>query len=210
MNQSNSKFRRTLLTLGGIGVLVICIVAVVGGGYYFYGDTLFPASVETLIGPIVTIQEPQNGAQITQGETFVFFASANDESGVTNIDLWVENTLVISQPSSVEGGITPLSLNYQLVADKTGNFPILVRAYNSKGEMGASTVHYVNVIEPIASTVNNTQYTVQAGDTLESIAAKAGVSVDSILHANPKISAGNIKPGLVIIIPMAPSPPAIS
>lgn len=159
-------------------------------------------------GPAVTIQEPAPGAQVAKGDSVLFFATANDKAGVVRLDLWVDSTLVLSQSSPDANGITPLSMNYPLAAVETGTYALIARAYNTQGEFGESVVHYVTVIEPSASTQEYAQYIVQNGDSLESIAAKLGVSVDSILQANPHIQGGQVVPGQVILIPLGPRQPA--
>lgn len=165
------------------------------------------AQPPSLTGPSVTIQEPLPGAQVFKGDSFIFFATANDQSGVIRLDLWINGTLAVSQASPDSNGINPLSLSYPLAAVETGAYALVARAHNSQGDFSESAVHYVTVVEPSASRENLAQYVVQEGDTLESIAARLGVSVDSIRQANPNI-AGQVRPGQIILIPMPPKPPA--
>ncbi|MDA8344061.1 MAG: NlpC/P60 family protein [Thermaerobacter sp.] len=46
-------------------------------------------------------------------------------------------------------------------------------------------------------------YTVQSGDTLESIAAKEGVTLSALQEANPSVSATSLQAGQTIVIPSA-------
>jgi surface antigen len=58
--------------------------------------------------------------------------------------------------------------------------------------------------DSIKSTLTNTikkVYTTQAGDSLQSIAAANGVSVNSILWSNPLLTGASLKPGWSLIIP---------
>ena len=172
--------------------------------------TAAPVEQPAVPGPSVAIREPAPGAQFTKGDSFLFFAAANDEAGIVRLDLWVDSTLVLSQSSPDASGLSPLTLSYPMVAAETGSYALIARAYNSRGEFGESVVHYVTVIEASASapTQKYAQYVVQAGDTLENIAARLGVSVDDILRANPGLSAGGgLQPGQVLIIPMPKNPP---
>lgn len=50
------------------------------------------------------------------------------------------------------------------------------------------------------------QYTIRAGDTLYTIARRFGVTVASIISANPGIDPGNLRVGQVITIPVAGAP----
>ncbi|MCJ7432321.1 MAG: Ig-like domain-containing protein, partial [Anaerolineales bacterium] len=169
----------TCALTGGLGLVALAIVAAAIAYFYFYGNIPLTAS-EPAPGPAVTIQEPAPGAQVTKGDSFVFFATANDEAGVVRLDLWIDSTLALSQSSPDANGINPLSLSYPLVAAENGNYALIARAYNSQGEFGESVVHYVTVVEPAASapTQEYAQYIVQEGDTLENIAARLGVSVE--------------------------------
>lgn len=56
-------------------------------------------------------------------------------------------------------------------------------------------------IKPMVSSVTKKVYVTQAGDTLKSIAAANGISVNSILWSNPTLTTDTIKPGWDLIIP---------
>jgi LysM repeat protein len=207
--------RGACLGIGAVVLVGMFALAALLGYFYFYGNmprrqtsvAEYPVA-EPLTGPDVTIQEPASGSRFAKGTSFPFLASAQDEQGVIRLDLWIDSTLVISQPSPDASGLSPLILNYPLAAVETGTHALIARAYNSQGEFSESLAHYVTVYEPTASMQEYAQYTVQEGDTLESIAAKLGVSVDDILQANPHISSGQVQAGQVVLIPMASKPPA--
>ncbi|MFZ5820049.1 MAG: LysM peptidoglycan-binding domain-containing protein [Chloroflexota bacterium] len=162
-------------------------------------------------GPIVNIQQPSPGAQVEKGDSFLISAIAMDEAGVIRIDLWVDGQMILSQASPDANGVTPFSLNYPLVAAEEGSYTLVARAYNSQGLMGESAAHAVNVTaaaaESAAAAQELGQYVVQQGDTLESIAGRAGVSVEEIIKLNPSISNGQVAPGQVILIPLPKAPP---
>lgn len=188
-------------------ILLTLLLAALACSLPFLGTA--PSAPLTTAGPAVTIHQPAPSAQAAVGDYIIFIARANDPLGVIRLDLWVDDALVLSQTSPDAAGMNPLSLSYPLVATKTGSYALVARAYNSQGEMGASVVHYVTVVEPAASVPAQeyAQYIVQEGDTLENIATRLGVSVDDILRANPGISNGQLVPGQAIIIPMPKQPP---
>ena len=204
-----------VLGLGLAGLIVLAVLAV--AGYFYFSPAarlpfgLSQTTDENIFsnGPGVVIQQPQPYTQINKGDSLLFSATAVDDSGVIRIDLWVDDQMVLSQSSPDENGITPLSLNYPLVATAEGTYTLVARAYNKQGLMGESLAHSVNVIagESTASTQNLGQYVVQAGDTLESIARRAGTTVEAILAVNPGIVNGQITPGQVILIPLPQAPP---
>lgn len=213
-NRFQNPRNKWWLTCGLVGILglaALVIVAAAGAYFYFYGNLPSAPAPETapMPGPAVTIQQPAPGAQFTQGDSFIFFASANDLLGVIRLDLWVDGTLILSQSSPDAAGLNPLSLSYPMVAAEKGSYALIARAYNSRGEFGESVVHYVTVVEPSvsASTQEYAQYVVQEGDTLENIAARLGVSKESILTANPQIVGGQVVPGQIIRIPMPKQAP---
>jgi LysM repeat protein len=184
--------------------VAIIAVAAILGYFYFYGNVPWQAAQEDLSGPSVAIQEPLSGTQVAQGDSFLLFATAHDSLGVVRIDLWSDDTLVLSQSSPEDSGITPLTLMYPLAAVRTGSYALIARAYNIHGEFGESLVHYVTVSEVAASKQVSVEYKVQEGDTLESIADKAGVDPQSIQQANPHLQVGEVKPDQNINIKMPP------
>lgn len=56
-------------------------------------------------------------------------------------------------------------------------------------------------LKSMVSNVTKKVYLTQDGDTLKSIAAKNGISVNSILWSNPSLTSNTIKPGWNLIIP---------
>ena len=201
---------RACLVLGSLlGLGMVALAALVAYFYFFGNMSRQPASEPQLLpGPVVTILEPASGSKFAQGNSIQFAASASDAEGVVSLELWIDDTLILSQASPDASGLSLLSLSYPLVAVETGTHTLLAQAFNSKGEFGQSLLHYVTVHEQNASTQESALYTVQEGDTPESIAAKLGVSVDSILAANPNISDGQLQPGQTIRVLMPPGPPA--
>jgi LysM repeat protein len=218
-----AKKSSRLPVLGGIAGLVLAGVLVVGalaaaGYFYFFSGASLPFGLSQASGddpfaggPSVVIQQPRPGEQVSQGDAIFFSATALDESGVIRIDLWVDDQVVLSQTNSNENGTTPFSLNYPLVATEEGTYALVARAYNNQGLMGESPVHHVSVTDAgagaTASTQDLGQYVVQEGDTLDSIARRAGTTVDAILAVNPDITNGQVTPGQVIVIPLPKDPP---
>ncbi|MBT3389591.1 MAG: FHA domain-containing protein, partial [Chloroflexi bacterium] len=185
-----SRKRKFPLSVGlaGAAVLGILVLGVLAALSYVYLSGNWPfglAQGAVPSGPTVIIQEPVPGTQIVKGDSFMVFVSSHDKDGVTRIDLWTDDLLLLSQASPDEGGMTPFTLNYPLVAVETGSYALIARAYNSQGEMGESAVHYVTVYDVNASRQDLAQYIVQEGDTLENIAGKVGVPESTIGAVNP-------------------------
>ena len=214
---ASKKPVRWPIVAGAAGVGLIGLLLIAALAYFFlwpsggwpFGVAVSEADDFSSLGPQVVIQQPQPGVQINTGDDILFSATAMDDGGVIRIDLYVDDQVVLSQSSPDENGVTPLSLNYPLVATAEGTYALTARAYNSQGLMGQSPVHHVNVIDTgeTGETQELGQYVVQDGDTLESIAKRAGTTVDAILKVNPDIKDGKVTPGQVIIIPLPKAPP---
>jgi LysM repeat protein len=159
-------------------------------------------SDEAISGPGVIIHLPEPSAQVTKGDSFPVLVTATDDDGVVRIDLWVDDQILLTQSSPDENGMTPFSLTYPMVAVETGTYALMAHAYNSQGEMGESLLHYVTVNEVIASTQELGQYTVQEGDTLDSIASKTGTTAEAIQQADPHISNGQVRVGQQVLVPV--------
>lgn len=204
-----------------VGMIVFGALAVAGYLYFVPGASLpfWPSQASSddtfAAGPGVVIQQPQPGVRVPKGDSILFSAAALDDSGVIRIDLWVDDQIVLSQTSTDENGTNPLSLNYPLVATNEGTYALVARAFNSQGLMGESPAHHVIVEEAAAADTtadaqNLGQYVVQDGDTLESIARRAGTTVEAIRAANPDMAGDQLQPGQVIVIPLPKATPAVA
>ena len=127
------KFSRTLGCLAGLGLCIVLVTAVTGGYYY--------VSSSGDVGPLVLIREPQNGSQITVGETVTVQAVASDPNKVTRVELWVDGVLIDSETSNVPGGISSFPLLTDWHPTTNGMHTIMVRAFNAHGTRAHSTVN---------------------------------------------------------------------
>jgi LysM repeat protein len=171
---------------------------------------------QTEAGPTVAFQEPLPGIVISLGDSFPVLVMASDPLGVVRLDLWADDTLLMSQPAQTDdaNGVTPLILNYALVGVQPGTYTLVARAYNSAGVLGESLALPVTVAQGAATTTEpkTVLYVAQDGDTIESISQATGSSPDAIRQANPGIN--NLSPGQAVAVPGAhpaqPSPPAMA
>jgi len=202
----NDKQLTHLVGKNLIWLLAVLIVAVLACNLPGLGD-FGAVSDLAATGPGVTIQQPAANAQVVKGDSFPVFVTASDDDGVVRIDLWVDDQLIITQSSPDENGMNPFTLTYPLVAVKQGTYALVAQAFNTQGEMGESLVHYVSVHEVAASTQALAQYTVQEGDSLDSIASKAGTTAEAIQQANPStVSNGQVKAGQQVLVPVKAPP----
>jgi LysM repeat protein len=213
-----SKLPVILGGIGGIVIIGVIVLAVVAGAtYYFfvYAPSLQPAAdipdLPPTAGPDVMFLEPASGTFALVDDSIQVIVFAQDIARVARLDLWVDDTLVISLPSPDQAGINPLILTYPLVAVKSGTYSLVARAYNMRGAMTESpavTVFVSEVGYAAADADDQTAlYVVKDGDTLQSIADKTGISPADIQAANSGIQ--NVNPGQNIAIPHPdlPKPP---
>jgi len=188
-----------------LGILLASAAAV--GYFYLYPKySITPPTFESLpkLGPAVTIQEPAPGLEVPSESSFVVFATARDEKGVTRIDLWVDDQIAITQSSPVPEGTSPFSLIHNMLAEKPGSHVLVAHAFNSEGDMGASPAIVVTVSDQQAGT-DSAIYIAENGDTLESIANKSNNTVGAIKDANPGVKS-SVKQGRKVNIPNPPHP----
>ncbi|MCD4674034.1 MAG: LysM peptidoglycan-binding domain-containing protein [Anaerolineaceae bacterium] len=183
----------------------VCLVAVMACNLPLLANN--SSSGQLAPGPTVAFQEPAPGKAVALGEAFPVFVTATDPLGVSRIELWVGDALVLSQtaPEEQTAGVTPLVLSYSLVGTQPGTHAMVARAYNSVGVLGESLAVHITVSQGQASASESVavQYIVQQGDTLESIAEATKHSEGAIQRANPGMGK-QLNPGQPVVIPNVP------
>ena len=202
MENSKKPTNKSCLVFGiiiGGGLLIFALAA----GYYFLFYSPSNAQPDELVGsggPDLMFISPSPGTMAEVGDSLLAHVTANDIAGVSRIDLWIDGTLALSQPSPEEAGVSPLSLYHGLNALKPGNYTLVARAYNTRGAMSESPAINVKIIEAQEGDADDDslQYVVQEGDTLEKIAKNSGNSVANIQAANPGLK--NVQQSQIIEI----------
>lgn len=215
--QNQRKGISTWKILGGavglviLGVIALTIIAALF--FFFISPTIFkpsqptpqsPIALPPSSGPDISFQEPSPGTQVGVGESIMVFATARDEKGVTRIDLYVDDQLVIQQDSPDPNGVTPFNLIHGMQATTPGLHGLIARAYNSQGATNESPVLYVHVHDQSLAvpTPSTTVYLTKKGDTWESVAKALGVTVQALQAANPG-GDKNLAAGQALIVPPA-------
>lgn len=88
--------------------------------------------------PNVVINDPPNRTEVTLGEATLIQSTATDTTGVTKIELWVDDALYASDISPAAQGESPLSVTLDWTPQTLGSHRIVGRAYNAAGNMGES------------------------------------------------------------------------
>ena len=148
--------------------------------------------------PLVLIHSPINHEQFAPGEGALVHATARSERGVKRVEFWADGALLAVQEPPESGPLSPLVLSARWQAGPLGSHVLLVRAVSGDGVEGQSTVAVEVVGEEEAALGG---HIVQAGETLESIAAQYGVSPADVAALNPDVDPGGITPGDELIVP---------
>ncbi len=88
--------------------------------------------------PDVAIDAPPNNSQVTMGEAIVIRSTATDATGVSRIELWVDDALCASETSPIAQGQSPFAVAQDWTPQVLGSHKIVIRAYNTAGNMGES------------------------------------------------------------------------
>ncbi len=97
--------------------------------------------------PGVVIERPPSGVEVRLGETIPINATATDSTGVTRMELWVDDALLATETSPVAEGQSPFSAILRWRADARGSRSVVVKAYNAGGNVGESGPIIIVVVE---------------------------------------------------------------
>jgi YVTN family beta-propeller protein len=101
----------------------------------------------TEAAPEVTINAPPSNSEVKLGDSIPIRATATDASGVTRIELWVDDTLYSSETSPLAQGQSPFSVAQEWRADVRGSHRVVAKAYNQAGSVGESAAIVLVVVE---------------------------------------------------------------
>ncbi len=117
------RYRIALLLCAAVWVLSACNLSSTG-----------PQSAPTPTGaasgkPVVTIQSPQDGAEVVVNEQILVSANASDAVGVTRVQLFADDQIVKTVSSETPGGDPNLNVLLDYTPNKTGTLTLQVIAY---------------------------------------------------------------------------------
>ncbi len=154
--------------------------------------------------PLVLIHSPLNREPFQVGERISVHATARGGKGLSNVELWVNDSFVAAHDAPNDSSPESLVLSSSWLANKAGNNVIIVRAIASDNTSGqASIVVEVLDLESTGAGI----HTVREGDTLGTIADRYGLAPDELQFANPGLNPDELGPGDEIVIPDDEEPP---
>ena len=201
-----------------IGILVVLVLALccVVGALGILGYRYFVTPALAAARPVVLIDSPLHGDEVTVGQITQIFAIGQDETGIDRMELWVDGQHIVTQGSALPDGTNPFPLDAGWTPEAAGNHTIVVRGYNTNDASGQASIS-VNAVEgPDFPTempaegcagVPLLPHEVLEGETLEGIAGGFDVTVEEILACNPGLDpAAPLTPGQMLLIPQVVSP----
>jgi LysM repeat protein len=193
--------RKTFLILAVV-ILLGAIVIVITAAIFFYHqipdvDDLVPQNPAPIV---ITIHQPLNQSNWPGNAPIEIQAKVYSAIPINSLELWVNGSLQeTSQPQASTGAAT-FEWEWTWQPDEIGESNLFTRAYSSDGQMGTSNVVHLNIVNAETSHI---VHTVEARDTIESLAGKFGTSPEAINDENPELDSGVPLPvGETINIPI--------
>jgi hypothetical protein len=97
--------------------------------------------------PTVQLESPTDGVQVVLGESVLVQSSAQDEVGVSKVELWVDERLYEVHRSRISGGELALDVIQIWPASALGEHTLTVRAFAGDGRVSNPASARVVVIE---------------------------------------------------------------
>jgi|GEM_PF-2549066 len=140
---------RVMLLLAAIGLLLFLIAILAIGGYWLLSNRDFRPSRAELpptetaaprVPAIVVNQAPARTSQAKVDQSIIVQATASDPTGVTRMELWVNERQVDQVVSKLAQNVPSMTAAFQWKPETPGEYLIEIRAYNQGGLMSAVTV----------------------------------------------------------------------
>jgi hypothetical protein len=87
----------------------------------------------------VSIDSPADGTQVAEGNTLTIVATASDQSGLSRLEIWIDEALAQSSPATTSS----LAVNHPWIPRTPGSHVIVARAYNTAGQSNDAIVTVV-------------------------------------------------------------------
>ena len=173
---------------GGLAVLIFLILTlgvVVGGGLSLARQPNFNSLLPVFSSPVqVRLFNPGSGGMYPADSFLYVQATVESEDPIEQVELWINGILYQAYSASNQGSTNFLA-EWHWQPGMQGSYSLLVRAFDSAGHTGVSGVALIQVTPPAGY---SELVTIQAGDTLNSLAEQYGTTPEQILWANPHLT----------------------
>jgi LysM repeat protein len=150
--------------------------------------------------PSVTITDPASGTSTLEGSPLYVSATAFGGIPITRVELWVDGELIEAEESRDPEGISPFYVSFDLVMSQ-GLHTLFVRAVNAMGIMGDSWPVNVGGVERPGADEPARVVTVEAGETLDDIAAAYDADPETVRQLNPGLDDEEPPAGSEVVLP---------
>ena len=171
--------RTQRLTLGCLAAGALALLAIIAAAIWFF----LPPSQPRLATLPVRIRIPSQGAHLALEQTHAVLVEATGGKDLDRVELWVDGQLAAAQVAS--GDPLPAAVQLGWRPPAAGAHTLIARAINRQGTTGRSLPVVVEVIARPTSEAYMLTATLEEGQTIEDLAALAGISPQAIRDANP-------------------------
>ena len=199
MNKRRSYGTWIAVALSVLGALACVVLGVLA--FLHYRQQQLQAQAQP---PSVTITYPASGTSTLAGSYLPVSATAFGGIPITRVELWVDGELVDTQKSRAPEGISPFYVSFDLTVSQ-GLHTLFVRAVDATGIMGDSWPVNVSGVERPGPDEPALVVTVQAGETLEDIAAAYEVDPETVRQLNPGLGDQEPPAGSDVVLPLPQS-----
>jgi hypothetical protein len=176
---SSAKWKWVLLAIGAatLGILVVVALGLVFGRQWLVKPGWSGP-------PEVQILQPYPGQAVERNDEIPVFVRLASAEPVSRIELWVDGVLSASlDPEDLDEPL-PAEVAFRWRLAKSGHHVFVARSVDESGIIGTSRPVIIRVEDDSGETWIVSE-TLDAGETVESIAANLGIAPDDILAANP-------------------------
>ena len=182
--------RRSNRWLYGLGGLFVCMV--LAALLFFYLDYTTNKAMPTI--PLVRITETYPESPVAADQSVVVFGQASDPDGIAEVQLWINGQLIATQVNTDASVGQMFDVSQAWIPTGAANYLIILRAIDTKNNSGQSDPVMIEAAERAFT------YEVAAGDTIQSIADKIGVTAEDIQLRNPSVGDAPA-PGTALDVP---------
>ena len=195
MNKRRGRARKIAVVLGALAVLACLALGVSTLLYY----RLQQARAQNE-PPNVVITQPAEGASALQGSYMGVSAMAFGGIPIIRAELWVDEELVDTEETNIQGGISPFYASFQFLVPQ-GLHTVFVRAVNAPGLIGDSWPVGIGGTERPGPDDPARVVTVAEGQTLEEIATEYDVDPQTVQQLNPNLGGQEPPAGSTVVLP---------
>ncbi|MCJ7511430.1 MAG: hypothetical protein MUO23_00500, partial [Anaerolineales bacterium] len=179
----SGRWRWVLLALGAMALGVLAVAAL---GLIFGRQWLVKPGWSG--PPEVQFRQPFSGQELGLNDEFPIFIRLSPSEAMGRLELWIDGELSDALDLGEPPGTFPSEVAFTWRPGEAGPHVLVARAADLAGRIGISRPVIVKVTDDKEEPWVVSE-TIDAGETVESIAGALGMTPDEILAANPEVGA---------------------